>query len=74
MSALTSSQITELQGYVNSGNRIQYWSKLAEFQHSRGQDNRYALLGLGVAAPSFSLRALAVKSRVIYYVCEHKDL
>lgn len=50
MSNLTSAQLSTLQGYATSGDRISYWMNLAAFQAAQGQDNRYALLALGVAA------------------------
>lgn len=50
MSNLTTVQLNELQAYVTAGNRLSYWTKLAQFQAAQGQDNRYALMALGVAA------------------------
>ena len=49
MSNLTQAQLNELQGYADAGDRITYWTKLAEFQRDEGQSDRYAILALGVA-------------------------
>ena len=59
MSNLKSAQLSILQGYITSGDRISYWTKLAEFQLEQGQDNRYALLALGVAADNTAAGQLA---------------
>lgn len=59
MTALNQTQIDQLQVYVNFGDRIQYWTKLAEFQELQGQDVRYANLALGVAEDNTASGQLA---------------
>lgn len=59
MSNLTPEQLNTLEGYANTGDRTAYWSNLAKYQNQQGQDNRYAMLALGVAQDNTAAGQLA---------------